>query len=107
MNKFHAQLAKAFTLMAFRNGPLEDIHAGKTCPVCAGDEDYSHLSQEDMKALMRHGVEIMYTLLRIRDEAPKTFVALVGNALAVTTEWDDPTDATLRTWRGLLAEEHL
>jgi hypothetical protein len=28
--------AKAIVVLAFRNGPIEDVHAGKTCPTCNG-----------------------------------------------------------------------
>ena len=26
--------AKALVALAFRNGPIEDLHAGKLCPTC-------------------------------------------------------------------------
>ena len=30
-----AREAKAIVALAFRNGPIEKIHAGKECPTCA------------------------------------------------------------------------
>jgi hypothetical protein len=32
-----AREAKALVALAFRNGPIEDIHAGKLCPTCHGN----------------------------------------------------------------------
>ena len=29
--------AKAMVALAFRNGPIEDLHAGRQCTVCSGD----------------------------------------------------------------------
>ena len=29
--------AKSLVALAFRNGPIEDVHAGKKCPNCAGN----------------------------------------------------------------------
>ena len=28
--------AKALVALAFRNGPIEDLHAGRPCPACSG-----------------------------------------------------------------------
>jgi hypothetical protein len=33
--------AKSIVALAFRNGPIEDIHAGKNCPACSGKSEYS------------------------------------------------------------------
>jgi hypothetical protein len=33
-----AREAKAIVALAFRNGPIEDVHAGKACPTCFGNE---------------------------------------------------------------------
>jgi hypothetical protein len=40
---------KAITALAFRNGPIEDLHAGKPCAACAGRPEFSHVSDEEMK----------------------------------------------------------
>ena len=42
-----AQEAKALVALAFRNGPIEDLHAGMPCAVCRGRADVSHISDED------------------------------------------------------------
>jgi len=36
--------AKALVALAFRNGPIEDLHAGKPCKVCSGNQEISHIS---------------------------------------------------------------
>ena len=36
--------AKALVALAFRNGPIEDLHAGRPCTVCSGNAgDLPHL----------------------------------------------------------------
>ena len=41
-----AQEAKALVALAFRNGPIEDLHAGTRCPQCSGKAEVSHISEE-------------------------------------------------------------
>jgi hypothetical protein len=36
---------KSIVALAFRNGPIEDVHAGKQCPTCDGKSEYSHITQ--------------------------------------------------------------
>lgn len=33
--------AKSIVALAFRNGPIEGVHAGKECTACAGKPEYS------------------------------------------------------------------
>jgi hypothetical protein len=44
---------KALVALAFRNGPIEGIHAGRPCPVCSGNPEASHISDEEMKTIMK------------------------------------------------------
>ena len=39
--------AKALVALAFRNGPIEDLHAGRPCTVCSGNREVSHISDEE------------------------------------------------------------
>ena len=41
--------AKALVALAFRNGPIEDLHAGRACAACNGNPEISHISDEEMK----------------------------------------------------------
>ena len=57
-----AREAKALVALAFRNGPIEDVHAGKACPMCFGKPEYSHITQEEMLSIMKTAVDRIYTL---------------------------------------------
>ena len=48
--------AKALVALAFRNGPIEDIHAGRPCEICNGRPEFSHISDHEMKTLMKSAV---------------------------------------------------
>ena len=53
--------AKSIVALAFRNGPIEDVHAGKECPNCAGKVEHSHITQDEMKNIMKraeHGLQV-------------------------------------------------
>jgi hypothetical protein len=39
--------AKALVALAFRNGPIEDLHAGAVCPTCTSRPEFSHISLEE------------------------------------------------------------
>jgi hypothetical protein len=55
--------AKALVALALRNGPVEDLHAGRLCPECSGRPEYSHISDEEIRAVMKAAVDSMYRLL--------------------------------------------
>jgi hypothetical protein len=42
---------------------LEDIHAGIDCPTCACKEKYSHITEAEMKSIMKNAVDKVFTLL--------------------------------------------
>jgi hypothetical protein len=54
---------KALVALAFRNGPIEDLHAGRPCTVCSGKPEISHISDEEMRAIMKSAVNTLYRLL--------------------------------------------
>lgn len=58
--------AKAIVALAFRNSPIEGVHAGKTCPTCAAVPEYSRITDDEIKAIMKSAVSRMYTLLRLK-----------------------------------------
>lgn len=66
-----AEEAKSLVVLAFRNGPIEDVHAGIECPHCGGKSEYSHITQDEMKAIMKNAVNKVYALLWIRTMHPK------------------------------------
>ena len=87
----YAAEAKAIVVRAFRNGPLEDIHAGTLCPVCAGDPTVSHVTQAEMKTLVKYAVREVYSLLLLRKNDPDAYAELVAKqVLDYARNWDDP-----------------
>ena len=55
--------AKAIVALAFRNGPIEALHAGKLWTVCSGNPAVSHITDEEMKTIMKSAVDTLYRLL--------------------------------------------
>ena len=53
--------AKAIVALAFRNGPIEDLHAGKPCTACEGKAGYSRISDAEMKVIMKNAVNRIYS----------------------------------------------
>ena len=88
--------AKAITALAFRNGPIEDLHAGKTCVVCAGRSEFSHVSDEEMKRIMKAAVNVMYRLLWQRDHDPEAYLKSIAFGERHTQKWGDPEIETPR-----------
>src|ERR1022692_5191711 len=67
--------AKSIVALAFRNGPIEDVHAGKECPNCAGKVEYSHITQDEMKNIMKRAVDTVYKLLWLKQNDAEKYEA--------------------------------
>jgi hypothetical protein len=63
--------AKSIVALAFRNGPIEDVHAGKECPLCAGKSEYSHITQDEMRNIMKRAVDTVFNLLWLKQNDPE------------------------------------
>ena len=87
--------AKSIVSFAFRNGPLEDLHAGKACPNCDGKKAYSKISNPEMKVLMKTAVNSVYSLLKLKNEQPDVFEGLLTLGDSYTYNWD-PAEFTAR-----------
>lgn len=85
-----AQEAKALVVLAFRNGPIENLHAGKPCSVCSGKAETSHISDEEMKHLMKSAVDALYRLLWLREYDPRSYAEQLEFGRRNTLHWDDP-----------------
>lgn len=85
-----ASEAKALVALAFRNGPIEDLHCGRPCPACAGNTDISHISDEEMKGLMKSAVNALYRLLWLREYDPRSYNEQLALGRRYTLHWDDP-----------------
>ena len=85
-----ANEAKAIVALAFRNGPIEYVHAGEQCPTCSRDSHYSGITQSEMKDIMKNAVNSVYALLLLKDQDPDNYNFMVQLGLRSTTNWDDP-----------------
>lgn len=86
--------AKGIVLLAFRNGPIEDVHAGSPCPACVGKQGVSRITDEEMKRIMKTAVNRVWTLLRMRDAEPGEYERLLQWASLQTRAWDTPDVVT-------------
>ena len=82
--------AKAMVALAFRNGPIEALHAGKPCAVCSGNSAVSHISDEEIKAMMKSAVNTLYRLLWQRENDPAAYIENLALGQQYTMQWDDP-----------------
>ena len=82
--------AKSLVALAFRNGPIEDVHAGKECPTCAGKSEYSHITDTEMKNIMKNAVDTVYKLLWMKTNDPERYTASIDSGSRYTRFWDDP-----------------
>lgn len=89
-----ARDAKTIALFAFRNGPLENLHAGKACPHCANDSSYSRITDAEMKELMQTAVNQVYRYLWLRENDPEAYGRAAALADRYTRAWDDPVPKT-------------
>jgi hypothetical protein len=85
-----AREAKAIVALAFRNGPIEDIHAGQPCPTCSGRAGFSRITDDEVKAIIKHAVNYVYQLLVLRDENPTEYESKIQFGERYTANWDKP-----------------
>ena len=85
-----AREAKALVALAFRNGPIENVHAGKNCPRCHGKAEYSHITQREMRQIMKAAVDRLYTFLVLKEHDRNAYEALLTLGEQYTTAWDEP-----------------
>ena len=97
--------AKAMVALAFRNGPIEALHAGKPCAVCGGNSAVSHISDEEMKTIMKSAVDTLYRLLWQRENDPKAYLEKLALGERYTLRWDDP-ELKEPQRRGFPSENH-
>lgn len=72
-------VGKALAVAAVRNGPIEDIHAD------------GRITQDEMKAINKHAVDHLCTLLQMWFDEPDTFGYYAGHLLnGYAYAWDEP-----------------
>ncbi len=64
--------ANAIVAWAFRNGPLEDLHAGKYSELLE-DSSLSRITDAEMKELMINACEQVEKLLQLKETAPEQY----------------------------------
>lgn len=91
-----AREAKAIVALAFRNGPIEDLHAGTACPVCTGIPGVSRITDAQMRHVMTNAVTHVYRLLYLRETDPDAYERQIAYGARCAAGWDEPemdTDA--------------
>jgi len=88
--------AKAIVALAFRNGTIEQVHAGQPCPTCAGRPGISRITDDEMKAIMQNAVDRVYALLALKTEDPAEYERQIRFGERYTVKWDDPKIPTRR-----------
>ena len=64
--------ANAIVAMAFRNGPIEDLHAGKASELLSNPE-LSRITDDEMKKVMLAACQAVETLLREKQKDPGAY----------------------------------
>jgi len=82
--------AKDIVALAFRNGPIEDVHAGKICPTCNCDPAYSRITDAEMKLIMNNAVNRVYWLLKLKASDTADYERQIALGARYTATWDDP-----------------
>ena len=68
--------ANAIVAQAFRNGPIEDLHAGEYSELLERKE-LSRITDAEMKELMINACEKMEELLKLKESDPKQYAELI------------------------------
>jgi hypothetical protein len=100
-----ASEAKALVVLAFRNSPLENLHAGTFPSSKTGDgsdikvispygeipwNNVSRLSDAEMKELMQFAVNKVYTLLCMREFDTENYYPMIEKTNRnFTQKWDE------------------
>jgi hypothetical protein len=85
-----AREAKAIVALAFRNGPIEELHAGQPCPTCSGRNGFSRITDDEMKLIMKNAVDHVYGLLLLKEEDPLEYESKISFGERYTGKWDEP-----------------
>jgi hypothetical protein len=80
--------ANALTAYAFRNGPLEALHAGKPSPLL-DDPTLSRITDSEIKELMINASTTLAGALALRDSDPERYRRFVqGYGLDFCRSWE-------------------
>lgn len=80
--------ANAIVAWAFRNGPIEDLHAGKHSDLL-DDKSLSRISDDEMKALMLDACQKVEEILRLKESNPEEYAVQVRSfSFRFCRQWD-------------------
>jgi hypothetical protein len=80
--------ANAIVAWALRNGPLEDLHAGKHSELLE-DDSLSRITDAEMKVLMISACERVEDLLRLKESEPERYNVLIkGYNIMYCGQWE-------------------
>ena len=80
--------ANALTAYAFRNGPLEGLHAGKSSRLTE-DPSLSRITDDEMRTMMINASETLALALRLRETDPEKYRRFVqGYAFRYCRAWN-------------------
>ncbi len=68
--------ANALTAWAFRNGPIETLHAGRASDLLK-DKSLSRITDEEMKELMTSASRMLAKLLEMKEREPEEYQAQI------------------------------
>jgi len=80
--------ANVLTAFAFRNGPLEDLHSGRSSPLTDAPS-LSRITDAEMRQLMITSSERLATMLALRESDPEKYRSFViGYNIMYCSSWE-------------------
>lgn len=79
--------ANALTVLAFRNGYIEELHAGRHHEAL-DDPEVSRITDEEMKRLMIQASEQLARLLHLRETDPEKYQKEIELGARYSRNWD-------------------
>lgn len=79
--------ANVMTLLAFRNGPIEDLHAGQYSALLENPA-LSRITDEEMKTIMIDASTKLAELLALRDSDPEAFAQTLAANWRQVRNWE-------------------
>jgi len=89
-SNLHAR-PRRIVALAFRNGPIENVHAGKRCPTCSGQPGFSRITESEMKAIMKNAVDHVYKFSVMKKNDPSRYEKLIAYGCEIARAWADPS----------------
>jgi hypothetical protein len=83
INSLWALEAKALAVLAFRNGPIEDVHASR------------RITEDEMKRINKHAVNSLYRLISLKRCHKSKYIKELDFGLLYAKQWDDPEESQL------------